>query len=192
MHISMDLSGDAHLHIDLVGPLQYRTNCNFIFTIIDGTSKWMEAIPLYSISAADLARALVFHWVTRYEVPDTFTSYYRPQFTSNLWAELCDMLNISHHQTTAYHPEVNNVVDRTMQSIDCIAASKMHFVPALPGLLGPRRSLGSSSDSIPSQGKTLVFPRLRQFLAHLLSYPMSFCRQKIFPLIKFTKEFPKS
>jgi transposase InsO family protein len=35
-----------------------------------------------------------------------------PQFTSNLWSQLCSMLNIAHHQTTAYHPELNGVVER--------------------------------------------------------------------------------
>jgi hypothetical protein len=36
----------SHLHVNLVGPLQYSNNFNYIFTIIDRTSKWMEAIPL--------------------------------------------------------------------------------------------------------------------------------------------------
>ncbi len=36
----------SHLHVDLVGPVQYSNNFNYIFTIIDRTSKWMEAIPL--------------------------------------------------------------------------------------------------------------------------------------------------
>jgi hypothetical protein len=36
----------AHLHIDLVGPLQYCNGCYHILTIIDHTSMWMEAIPL--------------------------------------------------------------------------------------------------------------------------------------------------
>jgi hypothetical protein len=33
----------SHLHVDLVGPLQYSNNFNYIFTIIDRTSKWMES-----------------------------------------------------------------------------------------------------------------------------------------------------
>ncbi len=36
----------SHLHLDFVGPLQYSNNFNYIFAIIDHTSKWMEAIPL--------------------------------------------------------------------------------------------------------------------------------------------------
>jgi hypothetical protein len=34
----------SHLHVDLVGTLQYSNNFNYIFTFIDRTSKWMEAI----------------------------------------------------------------------------------------------------------------------------------------------------
>jgi hypothetical protein len=47
----------SHLHVDLVGPLQYSNNFNYIFTIIDRTSKWMEAIPLSKSSAAACAKA---------------------------------------------------------------------------------------------------------------------------------------
>jgi hypothetical protein len=72
----------------------------------------MEAVPLSTIYAADCTRALVFHWITRFGVPNTITSDCGPQFTSNLWAKLCDMLNILHCQTTAYHPEANGAVKR--------------------------------------------------------------------------------
>ncbi len=54
----------SHLHVDLVGPLQYSNNCNYIFTIIDRTSKWMEAIPLSETSAAACAKALTFTWIS--------------------------------------------------------------------------------------------------------------------------------
>jgi transposase InsO family protein len=40
------------------------------------------------------------------------TSDRGPQFTSNLWFKLCEMLHISHKQTTAYHPESNGAVER--------------------------------------------------------------------------------
>jgi hypothetical protein len=90
----------SHLHIDLVGPLQYSNNFNYIFTIIDHTSKWMEAIPLSETSAAACAKALTFTWISRFGVPETITSDRGPQFISNLWFQLCEMLNISHKQTT--------------------------------------------------------------------------------------------
>jgi hypothetical protein len=50
----------SHLHVDLVGPLQYSNNFNYIFTIINRSSKWMEAIPLSETTAAACAKALTF------------------------------------------------------------------------------------------------------------------------------------
>ncbi len=102
----------SHLHVDLVGPLQYSNNFNYIFTIIDCMSKWMEAIPLSETSAAACAKALTFPWISRFGVPEMITSDRGPQFTSNLWFQLCEMLNISHKQTTAYHPESYGAVER--------------------------------------------------------------------------------
>ncbi len=102
----------SHLHVDLVGPLQYSDNFNYIFTIIDHTSKWMEAIPLSDTSAAACAKALTFTWIFRFGIPKTITSDRGPKFTSNLWFKLCEMLHISHKQKTAYHPESNGAVFR--------------------------------------------------------------------------------
>jgi hypothetical protein len=95
-HITIPQRWFAHLHIDLVGPLCYSNNCNYVFTVINRTSKWMEAVPLSEISAAACARALIFSWISRFEVPETISSDRRPQFTSNFWSQLCEMLNITH------------------------------------------------------------------------------------------------
>ncbi len=48
----------AQLHVDLVGPLPPSRGHTYLFTIIDRTSRWPEAILLASITAADCARAL--------------------------------------------------------------------------------------------------------------------------------------
>jgi transposase InsO family protein len=58
------------------------------------------------------AKALTFTWISRFGVPKTITSDRGPQLTSSLWFQLCEMLNISHIQTTAYHPESNGAVER--------------------------------------------------------------------------------
>jgi hypothetical protein len=56
----------SHLHVDLVGPLQYSSNFTYIFTIIDRTSKWMEAIPLSEMGAAACPKALTFTWISHF------------------------------------------------------------------------------------------------------------------------------
>jgi transposase InsO family protein len=54
----------------------------------------------------------LFSWISRFGVPETITSDRGTQFTSNIWSQLCEMLHISHRQTTAYHPEANGAVER--------------------------------------------------------------------------------
>ncbi len=94
----------SHPHVDLVGPLQYSNNYNYIFTIIDRMSKWMEAIPLSETSAAACTKALTFTWISHFGVPETITSDHGPQFTSNLWFQLCEILNISHKTNYSLSP----------------------------------------------------------------------------------------
>jgi hypothetical protein len=67
----------------LVGPLQFSNNCNYIFTIVDCTSKWMDTIFLVTSGAADCAWALVFHWINHYGVATMISSGHRLQFTSS-------------------------------------------------------------------------------------------------------------
>jgi cleavage and polyadenylation specificity factor subunit 1 len=175
----------SHLHVDLVGPLQYSNNFNYIFTIIDRTSKWMEAIPLSDTSAAACAKALTFTWISRFGVPEMITSDRGPQFTSNLWFKLCKMLHISHKQTTAYHPESNGAVER----LHCRLKDAFHAHAAA----------ATWSEELPfvllrlehSRGKTLVFPRLKQFLALPLCCLMRFCKTKKCQLMLLSKIFQK-
>ena len=102
----------AHLHVDLVGPLPVSSGFTFLFTVIDRTTRWPEAIPLSSTTAADCASALLQGWIQRFGVPDTITSDRGAQFTSSLWSSLCQLLNIPHAPTTAYHPQSNGLVER--------------------------------------------------------------------------------
>jgi hypothetical protein len=156
-------------------PLQYSNNFNYIFTIIHHTSKWMEAIPLSEISVAACAKVITFTWICRFGVPETITSDHGPKFTSNLWLQLCEMLNISHKQTTAYHPESNGA----------------GFAHAPPWQHGPRNYPLNSLDSEHSRGKTLVFPQLRQFSVHKLSCQMNFYKMMNFQLTPLSKKLSK-
>jgi hypothetical protein len=65
----------------VVGPLQYSSGFNYIFTVIDRTSKWMEAITLSETSVAACTKALTFSWIYRFDVPERITSDRGLQFT---------------------------------------------------------------------------------------------------------------
>jgi hypothetical protein len=91
-------------------PFGLKTNLNC--ALPDRTTRWPEAFPLSSISAADCARALFDGWIQRFGVPAIITSDRGAQFTSALWSNLCELLCITHMQTTAYHPQSNGLVER--------------------------------------------------------------------------------
>jgi cleavage and polyadenylation specificity factor subunit 1 len=101
-----------HVHVDLVGPLPTSSGFTYLFTVVDRTTRWPEAIPLSGISAADCAAALFSGWIQRFGVPAYITSDRGAQFTSSLWTSLCSLLSITHLQTTAYHPQSNGLVER--------------------------------------------------------------------------------
>ncbi len=155
----------SHIHVDLVGPLQYSNSFNHIFTIIDRMSKWMEAIHLSETSAVACAKALTFTWISNFGVPETITSDRGPQFTSNLWFHLCEMLSISHKQTIAYHPESNGAVKRLHRRLNdalCTCAATATWSEELTFvLLGLRAQLREDSGLSPPEavfGAQIVLP----------------------------------
>jgi transposase InsO family protein len=101
-----------HVHVDIVGPLPQSAGFSYLFTIVDRTTRWPEAVPLSGIAAADCAAALFSGWIQRFGVPSVITSDRGAQFTSSLWNALCNILAIAHVKTTAYHPQSNGLVER--------------------------------------------------------------------------------
>jgi hypothetical protein len=110
-------------------------------------------------------------------VPETITSVRRPQFISSLCLQLCEMLNISHKQTTAYHPELNGAVERLHRHLkDALRAraAAATWSEELPFVLlrlqtQPREDTGLS--------------RLRQFSVPKLCCQTNFCKMMSFQLI---------
>jgi hypothetical protein len=52
----------GHVHVDLVGPLLVSAEGYvYLLTMIERTTRWLEAIPLREISAASCMEAFLFH-----------------------------------------------------------------------------------------------------------------------------------
>ena len=98
-------------HMDLVGPMPASEGFTHLFTVIDITNRWAEAVTLQSTSAAVCSWALFREWIARFGVPVSMTSDRGAQFTSSLWSAPCSLLGIQHVQSTAYHPKGNGLVE---------------------------------------------------------------------------------
>jgi transposase InsO family protein len=103
----------SHLHMDFMGPLTTsKEGFRYLFTIIDRSSRWLEAIPSATMDTDTCVEALISNWVARFGHPAVITSDRGSQFTSALWAATCQQLGVQHVTTTAYHPQSNGMVER--------------------------------------------------------------------------------
>ncbi len=169
-HIPVPICRFAHLHVDLVGPLPSSCTYTYLFTVVDRTSRWPEAVPLTGTTAAECAAALFSGWIQRFGVPETLTSDRGTQFTSSLWAALCRLLDISHRPTTAYHPQSNGMVERFHRRLKdalrarCAAADWHAHLPwVMLGIRAAWRMDGSYSPAEAVFGAQPVLPG--QYLA---------------------------
>ena len=98
---------------DLMGPLPPSADGFInIFTIIDRTTRWLEAIPLKEMTASTCSAVFLSSWVARFGVQATLTSDRGTQFSSATWQQLCSRLGMKHIITTSYHPQANGRVKR--------------------------------------------------------------------------------
>jgi transposase InsO family protein len=123
----------SHIHVDLVGPLLVAADgSSYLLTIIDRTTRWLEAVPLRNMETSTCVEALITTWVSRYGVPSNITTDRGRQFTSSLWSGLCQRLGVSHITTTAYHPQSNGMVERAHRQIKDALRARLAGVRTAP------------------------------------------------------------
>ena len=138
--------------MDLVGPLPPSNGFTHLLTVVDRFSRWPEAIPLNDTTSASCAQALIAHWIARFGIPIDMSSDRGPQFTSQLWTSIAQLLGIQLHHTTAYHPQSNGLVERFHRHLKSALRARLtgpSWTQELPWvLLGIRtapKDLGCSS-----------------------------------------------
>jgi transposase InsO family protein len=84
----------------------------YILVIGDYFTKWTERFPLVNMEARNVAKVLVEEVIARFGIPDLIHSDQGKQFESNLFQEICYMLEMNKTRTTAYHPKSDGMVER--------------------------------------------------------------------------------
>ena len=117
------------IHVDIVGPLPVSSGFRYLFTIIDRASRWPEAHPMTDCTARDCAQAFLQCWISRFGIPEHVTSDRGPQFTSQFWTSLSELMGITLHHTTAYHPMSNGVIERIHRHLKSVLMARLGSSP---------------------------------------------------------------
>ena len=155
----------SHIHVDVVEPLPTSNGCRYLFTVIDRSTRWPEAIPMEYETAASCASALLHSWIARFGLREHITSDRGSAFISGLWSSLANLLGVQLHFTTAYHPQSNGMVEsyhRTLKASFMARCANPDWIYHLPWvLLGirttPKEGLHVSAAEI-VYGQALVVP----------------------------------
>ena len=132
-----------HIHIDIVGPLQYADGFRYLLICVDCFTRWPEAIPLVDIRAETVADAFFSWWIARFGTPATITTDGGAQFGSISWDSLCNQFGIVRNRTTSYHPQSNGMGKRFHRQLK--AAIMAHESPNQWTITLPAALLGACS-----------------------------------------------
>lgn len=155
----------GHIHVDVVGPLPSSQGFRYLFTVVDRSTRWPEAIPMTDSTASACASALLHGWIASKGVPDIITSDRGRSFTSQLWTALAALLGVRCHHTTAYNPEANGLVERSHRSLKQALIARLtgddwtsHLPWVLLGLrTTPKEGLDHSAAEM-AYGEAIVVP----------------------------------
>ncbi|GBM22890.1 Transposon Tf2-9 polyprotein [Araneus ventricosus] len=103
--------------IDIVGKLPRSTdNKNFILTIIDHYSRYLEAYPLQNITSRTIINCLNKYFAN-FGLPKFLITDNATNFISNEMLEFLDRLNIQHRKSSIYYPMANGLLERAHRTM---------------------------------------------------------------------------
>ena len=109
---------NERVHLDFLGPFTTSERGNkYILSIIDQFTKWIEIYALPEQTALLTAKTFFEGWIARFGVPLQIHTDQGRNFTSNLFTDLCKILDSAKTRTTPYRPSSNGQVERYNQLI---------------------------------------------------------------------------
>ena len=112
------------LATDIMGELPLTESGNrYILVVSDYFTRWTEAFPMPNTEARTVAKILVEQVITRFGVPYTIHSDQGRQYESELFKEMCSLLQIEKTHTTPYHPQSDGMVERFNRTLEAMLSS---------------------------------------------------------------------
>ena len=113
--------------LDIFGPLPITDNSNeYIVVIADYFTKFTEAFAIPNHTALTVADKLVTEVILRYGCPEQIHSDMGAEFESNLFREICRLLDVKKSRTCPYRPQCDAVVERFNRTLKQMLAIFCH------------------------------------------------------------------
>ena len=108
---------------DIVGPLPpTRAGYKYLLTIMDQTTRYPEAVPLRSIHAKVVLKALL-NFFSKFGLPQVIQTDRGTNFTSNLFNQTMTEWGVKHVVSSAYHPQSQGALERHHQTLKTMLKS---------------------------------------------------------------------
>ena len=143
--------------LDIIGPLpRSHQRYRFALTAICMASRWPEVYPIKDTKAENIVSALI-EFLARNGIPSKILTDQGSQFTSEVMAQTCQLLGITHITTVPYRPQGNGILEHfhgTLKPLLAkVASNKVDWVQFLPLALSairaiPCRSTGFSPSEV--------------------------------------------
>ena len=99
--------------MDLVGPLpKTESGMEYILVVTDYFTRWVKAYAIPDKTALTVADKFVTEFVCRYGLPQQIHSDQGREFTSNIFKEMCILLDVKKTRTCPYRPSSDGLVER--------------------------------------------------------------------------------
>ena len=118
------------VHLDYLGPL-LRTEAGneYILRMVDIFTKWVECVPFPSQTKELTARAAINGFFVRFGYPFEVFNDQGRNFESELFQNVCDLLQIHKSRTTPHRPSGNDQVERynrtLMDAVRCFVNNQV-------------------------------------------------------------------
>jgi len=100
--------------LDILDSLTVTTNGNrYLLTFQDNLTKFSKAIPIPNQEANTISKEFVTKIVLEHGIPNKILTDQGTNFLSEIFKNTCKLLKIDKIQTTAYHPESNDALERS-------------------------------------------------------------------------------
>ena len=107
----------SQLMFDVIGPLPPSHGMRYLLTVLDRTSRWLEAYPMAEATSKNCVDALIRNWIPTFGLPTSAVCDNGNTFVSKMWKGIHDQLGILVSYTPVYHPASLGHLERQHREI---------------------------------------------------------------------------